>query len=127
MNGFSSRIIKSALLLGLIAIAATSPEAFAQTSISSDGQTVGDIAGNITNSLQDVSKLAEAIAWVAGFFMGLGALFKFKAYRDNPQQTPLGTPITWLAIAVFLIFLPELFGSGAQTIWGGDANQVQPW
>lgn len=127
MNGFSSKVIKSALLLGLIAVAATSPEAFAVSTISGDGQTVGDIASNVTDSLKDVTLLGEAIAYVAGFFMGLGALFKFKAYRDNPQQTPLGTPITWLAIAVFLIFLPELFGSGAQTIWGGDANQVKPW
>ena len=106
---------------------ALSPEAFAAAEIQSGGQTVGDIAGNITTSLKDVSGLAEAIAYVAGFFMGLGALFQFKAYRDNPQQTPLGTPITWLGIAVFLIFLPELFGSGAQTIWGGEATQVKPW
>ena len=117
----------SALSIGLMALLlALSPEAFA-TEIKSGGQTVGDIAGNITTSLKDVSGLAEAIAYVAGFFMGLGSLFKFKAYRDNPQQTPLGTPITWLGIAVFLIFLPELFGSGAQTIWGESATQVDPW
>ena len=121
------KLTKTSLLcMGLMAMLfAISPEAFAQ--VQSEGQTVGEIAGNITNSLEDVSGLAEAIAYVAGFFMGLGALFKFKAYRDNPQQTPLGTPITWLGIAVFLIFLPELFGSGAQTIWGGEATQVSPW
>ena len=125
MNIVSSRIIKGAALVALVAIALASPEAFAE--VKSSGKTAGDIAGNITTSLKDVSGLAEAIAYVAGFFMGLGALFKFKAYRDNPQQTPLGTPITWLAISVFLIFLPELFGSGAQTIWGGEASQVKPW
>ena len=121
------KLTKTSLLcMGLMAIMLTvSPEAFAQ--VEAGGQTVGKIASNITTSLKDVSGLAEAIAYVAGFFMGLGSLFKFKAYRDNPQQTPLGTPITWLGIAVFLIFLPELFGSGAQTIWGGDAAQVNPW
>ena len=125
MNILSPRVIKTAALAALAACAIASPEAFAQ--VENGGQTVGDIAGNITDSLEDVSGLAEAIAYVAGFFMGLGSLFKFKAYRDNPQQTPLGTPITWLGIAVFLIFLPELFGSGAQTIWGGEAAQVSPW
>ena len=125
MNILSSKVIKTAALAGLAACALASPEAFAQ--VKGDGQSLGSIAGNITTSLKDVSGLAEAIAYVAGFFMGLGALFKFKAYRDNPQQTPLGTPITWLGIAVFLIFLPELFGSGAQTIWGGEAAQVSPW
>jgi len=117
-----------ALSIGLMALLlALSPEAFA-AEIKSSGQSLGGIAGNITTSLKDVSGLAEAIAYVSGFFMGLGSLFKFKAYRDNPQQTPLGTPITWLGIAVFLIFLPELFGSGAQTIWGGEgATQVSPW
>ena len=122
------KLTKTSLLcIGLIAMLfALSPEALA-ADIPSEGSTAGDIAGNITDSLKDVSGLAEAIAYVAGFFMGLGSLFKFKAYRDNPQQTPLGTPITWLGIAVFLIFLPELFGSGAQTIWGGEATQVSPW
>ena len=126
MNIISPSVMKTAALIALTACALGSPEAFA-TEIQSGGQTVGDIAGNITTSLKDVSGLAEAIAYVAGFFMGLGSLFKFKAYRDNPQQTPLGTPITWLGIAVFLIFLPELFGSGAQTIWGESATQVDPW
>ena len=87
----------------------------------------GDIAKNIENSLWGVKNFAEAFAYVAGFFMGMGSLFKFKAYKDNPQQTPLGTPVTWLGISVFMIFLPELFGSGAQTIWGGEAAQVDPW
>ena len=125
MSTISQRFIKAAALVSLDAFALCSPEAFA--AVESEGQTVGAIAKNITTSLEDVSGLAEAIAYVSGFFMGLGALFKFKAYRDNPQQTPLGTPITWLGIAVFLICLPELFGSGAQTIWGGDAAQVNPW
>jgi len=118
----------SIIALGLmVLLLAVSPEAFAQATVKSSGKTLGDISGNITESLKNVGNLATAIAYVSGFFMALGSLFKFKAYRDNPQQTPLGTPITWLGIAVFLIFLPELFGSGAQTIWGGEATQVKPW
>lgn len=121
----------SVMALGLMALLlAVSPEAFSATTPGTieGGETIGGISKNITNSLKDVSTLAEAIAWVAGFFMGLGSLFKFKAYRDNPQQTPLGTPITWLAIAVFLIFLPTVLGSGSTTIWGAEgATAVKPW
>ena len=96
--------------------------------INENDKSIGGIAKNITNSLKDFSNLAEAIAYLSGFFIAMGSLFKFISYRDNPQQTPIGTPITWLAISVFLIFLPELLGSGAQTIWGAEeVTTVNPW
>lgn len=118
----SAMAIFAALLL-------TSPtDALAQAAtISDSGITLGGIAENITESLEDVDKLANAIAYIGGFFMALGALFKFKAYRENPQQTPLGTPITWLAIAVMLIFLPSVLSTGATTFWDGQGQQVEPW
>lgn len=107
--------------------AALSPEALAQSAPPTSGQSLGQISANITDSLKGVQVLAEAIAYVGGFFMGLGALFKLKAYKDNPQQTPLSTPITWLVIAVLLIALPSVFGSGFTTVFGGNAQTVQPW
>jgi hypothetical protein len=92
------------------------PEVLAQNY--TNGPTLGTIAGNINRSLGGVALLAEGIAYTAGFFLGLGSLFKFKAYRDNPQQTPLGVPINWLAVAVCLCALPMIFGSGITTMFG---------
>ena len=85
----------------------------------SSGPTLGAISKNINTSLADVSVLAEGVAYTAGFFFGLGALFKFKAYRDNPQQTSLGVPVTWLGIAVCLLALPTVMGGGMSTLFGG--------
>lgn len=115
------------LMVALASSMAVVPEAMAQARVLTEGPSLGDMAGNVTTSLNGVSLLGEAIAYVAGFFMGLGALFKFKAYRDNPQQTPLGTPITWLAIAIFLIALPTVFGTGFTTLFGQAATTVDPW
>ena len=61
MSTISQRFIKAIALVSLAAFALCSPEAFA--AVESEGQTVGAIAKNITTSLEDVSGLAEAIAY----------------------------------------------------------------
>lgn len=127
MQSSRSALFAVSAMLLFSAASVISPEAVAATGVPTSGQNLGEIAGNITGSMRGVSVLGEAIAFVAGFFMGLGALFKFKAYRDNPQQTPLGTPITWLVIAILLIALPSVFGSGFTTIFGGNTATVNPW
>lgn len=98
------------------ATALVAPEVFAQ--VPTSGPTLGAISKNVNSSLGDVSRLAEGIAYTAGFFLALGAMFKFKAYRDNPQQTPLGVPLTWLGVAVGLFALPMLIGGGMSTLFG---------
>lgn len=36
------------------------------------------------------------------------AVFNFKQHKDNPTQTPIGTPISLVAIAAALLFLPSI-------------------
>jgi len=83
-------------------------------------KTIGDIAQEVTNSFQGIGKLIIAAAYVAGFSLVLGAIFKFKQHKDNPQQVPMGTPIALLAIGVILVFLPSLFEPAGQTVFGGE-------
>jgi intracellular multiplication protein IcmD len=35
---------------------------------------------------------------------------KFKQHKDNPTQTPIGTPIALVFIAAALLFLPSILG-----------------
>src|SRR5437660_7870290 len=65
---------------------------------------LGTIAGNITTTFGKVAQLVTAIAYVGGMGFALGAIMKFKAHKDNPQQIPVGTPLALLFIAAALIF-----------------------
>lgn len=83
-------------------------------------QSVGDIARNVSGSLEGVGKLITGGSYVGGMGLGAASMLKFKAHKDNPQQTPLGTPIMMLAVAAGLLFLPSVFSTGGQTIFGGQ-------
>ena len=96
-------------------------------SISSNGISAGDIATNIADSGKGFAKLAEVASFVIGLFLMLVGILKFNAYKNNPQQTPLSTPITLVAVAVALIAVPSIVGSGLQTMFGGEAATVEPW
>ena len=45
---------------------------------------------------------------------------KFKQFKDNPQQTPIGTPIVMLLIAILLMFLPSIMTPAGETVFGQD-------
>lgn len=86
-------------------------------------QSIGAIAANVTGSLADLAKLITAGSYVAGFGFAVGAVLKFKAHKDNPQQIPVGTPIALIFIAAALIFLPAIFGAAGQTIFKSTSGQ----
>ena len=82
---------------------------------------LGTVAGNVSSTLSSVIKLLTAGAYVAGFGLTVGALFKFKQHKDNPQQVQLGTCIAMLLVGVCLIFLPSIVSTGGATIFGSSA------
>lgn len=83
---------------------------------------LGKAAGNVTTSMENLAKLITAGSYVGGFGFAVGAILKFKAHKDNPQQIPVGTPIALIFIAAALIFLPAIFGMAEQTVFGGSAS-----
>lgn len=83
---------------------------------------IGDMASNVTGSFENIGKLMIAAAYIGGFALVFGALFKFKQHKDNPTQIPLGTPITLLCIGIVLVFLPSLFAPAGETIFGGSSS-----
>jgi intracellular multiplication protein IcmD len=82
---------------------------------------IGGVAKNITDSMSDLAKLITAGSYVAGFGFAIGAILKFKAHKENPQQIPVGTPIAFLLIATALIFLPGIFGVAGKTMLGNTS------
>ncbi len=99
--------------LGILSLAIMSGAAFAD-----DAANLGAIADGMTSSFGGVGKLFWAAAYIMGTGFALIAVLKFKAHKDNPQQTTLGVPVALLAIGVALIFMPSLLGSTGATIFG---------
>ncbi|MEI8054391.1 MAG: DUF6750 family protein [bacterium] len=83
--------------------------------------TIGTVATSVTSTLGSVLSLITAGAYVAGFGLTIGALFKFKQHKENPQQAPLGTCISMLLVGICLIFLPSIISVGGGTL--GATNQ----
>lgn len=89
-----------------------------------EGQSLGKVAENVTQSLSGVGKLIVAASYVAGVGFALMGMMKFKAHKDNPQQVPLSQPIVLLAIAAGLVFIPSLVTTGGSTLFGSGAKSA---
>lgn len=87
---------------------------------------VGDVAKTVTGNLTNIANLIGASAYVAGIAFALTGLMKFKAHKDNPQQTPLSQPIVLILIAAGLIFLPSMISAAGGTLFeGGKAGSAK--
>ena len=64
------------------------------------------------------------MSYVLGMGFAVGAVFKFKAHKDNPTQIPVGTPIALIFIAAVLIFLPSIFDVAGTTLFGTQAQKA---
>ncbi len=78
------------------------------------------IASTLTGQFESFGKLITAVAYLAGFGMVVSAIFKFKQHKDNPQQVPMGTPITILLVGVSLIFMPSIIKPVGSSIFGDN-------
>src|SRR6476620_3605003 len=80
---------------------------------------IGSVAGKLTGTFGAIAKFVTAMAYVVGMGFGVSAMLKFKAHKDNPQGTPLGTPMMLLFVAAGLIFLPTIFGLAGGSLFEG--------
>lgn len=85
---------------------------------------IGTMAHGVTLAFENIAKLMTAIAYVCGFGFTIGAIFKFKAHKDNPTQVPVGTPLALLAIGLSLIFLPAFINPAGKTLIGTTASDI---
>ena len=86
----------------------------------------GNVASNITSTFSNVSKLVTGGAYVAGLGFAVGAIMKFKMHKDNPQSTPIGTPVALVFIAAALVFLPTALETTGATMFGASATTATP-
>ncbi|HBB53404.1 MAG TPA: type IV secretion protein IcmD [Legionellales bacterium] len=110
---FSKIIRNVSLMMSLLLIAC---------SVFAADDTLGTLASNITASLDPITKLLTAGAYVGGTAFFIVSVFMFKQHKENPTQVPLSKPMMILAMSSALIFLPSFIGSVSQTIFGGSQS-----
>lgn len=88
--------------------------------LAADVTDIASMAENVTGAFQSIGKLMTAVAYICGFGFTIGAIFKFKAHKDNPAQNPIGTPLALLAIGISLIFLPAFIRPAGTTLVGSS-------
>ena len=53
------------------------------------GQNFSDIAGNITDSIEELPGFISGLAYLVGLLMGALGIMKIKDHVENPTQTPM--------------------------------------
>lgn len=88
---------------------------------------ISQVLTNLLNTYPYLWRMITAVAFVSGFVFALRAIYAFKIYGEmrtmmNPQ-TNLRPPLTYLFIAMVLIYTPSGLQLVMETIYGYSAPQ----
>lgn len=114
------KIFELIMSMGSVALGFYIADALAGGAANTSG--IAGIATTVENTFSVVGKMMAGGAYLTGFGLIIGSLFKFKQHKDNPQSVQMGTPITMLLIGVALAFLPSIIQPAGQSIFGGNAT-----
>lgn len=89
----------------------------------SQEQSIGNIAEVITANFSDLSKLLTSSSYLAGLGFSAASIAQFKAHKDNPTQSPGGTPTALQVVAAIETSLPSLEAQAAAA--GVTASEVK--
>lgn len=93
----------SKFFLGMLSVLLVSNVCFA------DASNVSSVVSNIQSDLlTPLLNVIVSISYLAGAGFIVGAIFKFKAHKDNPTQVTVGTPVMMLFVGIGLLFFPVL-------------------
>ena len=95
--------------------------ALLSTQIWASDMTVKDMAQNFLGQFESFGKLLISMAYISGLGFAVAANFKLKQHRDNPNQVPVGMPISLFLFSVFLVFLPSLYKPAGESMFGNEA------
>lgn len=104
------------LILGLFLFFAFDTYTFAQSV-----PTIGDLALNLTNTFEAITRLITAVAYVSGAGLFLISIFQFRQHKENPTQIPLSKPMMFLALGSALLFFPTIIEITEHTVFGTSA------
>lgn len=106
-------------LICLLSCSAAYAYAYAQ---SGNAMSLCGVSNCILSSSSHIAKLITACSYVLGLGIIVVAILKFKQHKDNPTQTTIGMPISYILIGSALLFLPSCLIMAGLTIFGAAAK-----
>lgn len=80
------------------------------------------MASRLTQIFPNLMNIIIGSAYLAGLGFAVAAMMKLKAVKDNPQQNTISMPLSYIAIAVFLVFMTSLLTPVSETLFGTDGG-----
>ncbi len=96
----------------------------ASVAFANQARDLGDFASNLAGSFPTAARLMIASCYISGIGLGLACAYKFKQYKDNPTQIPIGGPIALLIVSVLMIFAPGVIAPAGMTLFGTTSMGV---
>jgi hypothetical protein len=78
-------------------------------------KTQGAVFVNSNNSFANSKDAVTSESYLAGLGSAVGAIIKFKQYKEDPTQVPIGTQIGLLFVTAALLILPSILNTIGNT------------
>ena len=91
---------------------------FSSSLVFAQVRTLGEMFTHLGNAFPSFGSLLVASSYVSGIGFGVAAAYKFKQYKDNPTQIPVGTPVALIIVSTLLVFMPTLTRPAASSLFG---------
>ncbi len=87
---------------------------------------LGGIAQSLSTQTTQFATLLSILSFVIGVGMGIAGFMKFKQNAQNPNDpsAKISTAFILIFVGAGLVALPAVFGSGLQTIFGGQSGTI---
>jgi hypothetical protein len=82
------------------------------------GGKISTVINNVVASWSGVTNILSAFAWLAGCFLGVAGIFKFKDHVDNPSQTPLSAGVKRMLAGGMFFSLPFMIRAVRGSLFG---------
>jgi len=83
---------------------------------------IGAMATQLQSQFAAIMLMVTGGATLFGSVIVILGIFKIKSWKDNPQQNPLGTGVTFVVVGLLLVYLPTFLSSGGASIFADGTS-----
>jgi hypothetical protein len=86
------------------------------------GSGIAAIATQVQSQFSAITFMITSASYLAGIFLIVASILKFKAHKDNPQQVAVGIPMTMFFVGAALVYLPSLVTTAGNTLFASSST-----
>ena len=83
---------------------------------------IGAMATQLQNQFSAIMLMVTGGATLVGSVLVILGIVKIKAWKDNPQQNPLGTGVTICVVGILLVYLPTFLSTGGASLFADGTS-----